>query len=385
MNNGLQLAQKYKKYKISEILGQPHIVKYYTKRFKQRTIPYVNLFIGSSGTGKSSLQRSIALSLVCDDLDEDGNPCLTCDACQDIIQGRFAMSVKEYNGFNIDIDSVKSIIEEANSYDMSGKPKILILDEFQGISSEKASRTLLKVLEDETIDTYWLIGAMDKSKIKIESASRGVTFNMEELPYEALAEIIEDVLEKEQIEYPTEFFSPSLSIEESGIHMLIESSNGSARQVMAFLDTIVGAEVWSAKEIAKLFGIISQSDLLSAVQAMLDGDIQKLGASHIAWNDTGLKDLRYILKEVVKSLSGYVYSYSEQWMAKKIERLNFKGKDTNSIEKILKNLYNLDSYPVRTKDLIEFYLLASCREMSNSPLKRTRIIEGSNGAIPLSK
>lgn len=366
MNDGLQLYQKYKKYKLSDIVGHEPIKEYYRTRFKQRTIPFVNMFVGGSGTGKTTFQRVVALSLVCDNLDKEGNSCLECESCRDILDGQYAMSVKQYNGFNIDVDSVKDIVSDAYAISMTGKPKIIIIDEFQGISSERASKTLLKVLEDETTDAYWLIGAMDRTKISTASSSRGVYFNIEPLSFYNLVEIIDEVLVKEKVQYPKEFFNTESDIEELGISTIINGSQGNARCALSFLETVISAKVWTPNAIASLLGLTVQAEMLASVKHIITGNTKEFLNQDIKWNEESLRELRYILKELVRKTTGHVYEFNERWKLKKIESLPaVNKKHTNILVSILNMLYSIDAYPVRTRDLIEHTLLSATLMMAN--------------------
>ena len=84
----LALARKWRPRTFSQLIGQDHVNKPLMNALTQQRLHHAYLFTGTRGVGKTSVARILAKSLNC----EQGispEPCLQCDACTAIEEGRF--------------------------------------------------------------------------------------------------------------------------------------------------------------------------------------------------------------------------------------------------------------------------------------------------------
>ena len=53
------LALKYRPKKLSEVIGQPRVVKAFTNAFKSKTLHHAYILSGNTGCGKTTVARAI--------------------------------------------------------------------------------------------------------------------------------------------------------------------------------------------------------------------------------------------------------------------------------------------------------------------------------------
>ena len=84
----LALARKWRPRTFSQLVGQEHINKALINALNQQRLHHAYLFTGTRGVGKTSVARILAKALNCEQ-GISSEPCLQCDACIAIEQGRF--------------------------------------------------------------------------------------------------------------------------------------------------------------------------------------------------------------------------------------------------------------------------------------------------------
>jgi DNA polymerase III subunit gamma/tau len=84
-----QFSIKFRPRSFKDIYGQPTLVQDLSKRAKINNWPKSMLLRGQYGTGKTTAAHIIAMTMQCEHLDEEGNPCLECSSCKSILSERF--------------------------------------------------------------------------------------------------------------------------------------------------------------------------------------------------------------------------------------------------------------------------------------------------------
>ena len=84
----LALARKWRPRTFSQLVGQEHINKALINALNQQRLHHAYLFTGTRGVGKTSVARILAKAFNCEK-GISSEPCLQCDACLAIEQGRF--------------------------------------------------------------------------------------------------------------------------------------------------------------------------------------------------------------------------------------------------------------------------------------------------------
>jgi len=121
----LALYRKYRPKTFKEVLGQDHIVKILESSVKANKVSHAYLFIGTRGTGKTSVARIFAGSI-----EVSTNDLYEIDAAS-----------------NRGIEDIKELREGARVMPFDSKYKVYIIDEVHMLTKE-AFNALLKTLEE---------------------------------------------------------------------------------------------------------------------------------------------------------------------------------------------------------------------------------------------
>lgn len=144
----MSLDTRYRPRTYADVLGQREtiaILKQYVATGAGFHQSY--LFAGPFGSGKTTLARVLARSLLCSS-PEGGEPCDRCTSCTSILNGGTSPDFFEIDAAtNSGKESVRRIVDEIQYSTFSGKRKLYLLDESHRLSTD-ALDALLKPLED---------------------------------------------------------------------------------------------------------------------------------------------------------------------------------------------------------------------------------------------
>lgn len=157
----MSLDTRYRPRSYADVLGQEgtvQILRQYVRSGAGFHQSY--LFAGPWGSGKTTLGRILARSLLCS-APVDGGPCDACPSCRSILEGGSSENFFEIDAAtNSGKDSVRKIVEEIQYSTFSGKRRIYLFDESHRLTLD-ALDALLKPMEDT------VPGGEDKSLVCI--------------------------------------------------------------------------------------------------------------------------------------------------------------------------------------------------------------------------
>ncbi len=330
---------------LDEVVGQDATVKALKKHFKEKKIPRVILLTGITGIGKTTLQRIIGKAILCNNTDANGYGCNTCDICKAIDTEQMNNFFFEKNASDLGIDGVRELVADAGVKSFSqAKAKVFCIDELQEMNKTQAAlKNLLKPLEKDTKNVYFILGTMSAKDIPQAIKNRALTFNLKPISVEKVSEHLYNTCEKMGIKIDTE--------EKANVLITIaDNAFGSLRTAISNLEVVIASELWTVKEVISELNLVLVSDMIKSINSLFSG---KSSAFDIEYSEDIIKKLRYTLGTMFKIKSGIEVP---GWQAKQLTGIN-TSITVNQIEFALNHLFELNKYPYLTQDLIDFTLL----------------------------
>lgn len=201
----LALYRKYRPRGFDEMIGQDHIVKILESSTKDSKVSHAYLFIGSRGTGKTSLARIFAREIGVSD-----NDLYEIDAAS-----------------NRGIEDIKELRTGARVLPFDSKYKVYIIDEVHMLSKD-AWGALLKLLEEPPRHVIFILATTEVHKVPDTIISRCQVFTFKKPTTAILKEVVLNVAKKE-----------GYTLEGSGAELLAILGDGSFRDTLGNLQKVL--------------------------------------------------------------------------------------------------------------------------------------------------
>jgi DNA polymerase III subunit gamma/tau len=243
------LYRRHRPQSFAEVVGQQHVVRTLRNAVEQGKVHHAYLFVGSRGTGKTSMAKILARSLNC----ERGptvTPCGECDSCVAIAAGTSLDVIEMDAASNRSVDDVRELRERVAYAPAAGRWKVYILDEAHMLTKE-AWNAFLKTLEEPPPHTIFVLATTEAHKVMPTIADRCQRFDFQRPSLEQIGEVVARVAAAEGIE-----------IDDGAAAMISRSASGSFRDALATLDQLVAFG-------GKRVGLDAVLELLSAADAEL--------------------------------------------------------------------------------------------------------------------
>lgn len=261
----LALARKWRPRTFSQLVGQHHINKALINSLNQQRIHHAYLFTGTRGVGKTSIARLLAKALNCEQ-GINAEPCLNCDTCIAIEQGRFIDLIEIDGASRTRVEDTRELLDNVQYNPASGRFKIYLIDEVHMLSTHSFN-ALLKTLEEPPSHVKFLLATTDPQKLPVTVLSRCLQFNLKHLPAELITPHLEHILSEEQIPF-----------ELSALELIAKAAKGSMRDALSLLDQAIAISDnhLLADEVKGILGYTQQDYALQLLQALADFNSEQL-------------------------------------------------------------------------------------------------------------
>src|SRR5574343_652540 len=173
----LALYRKYRPQSFKEVLGQDHIVKVLESSIESNKVSHAYLFVGSRGTGKTSVARIFAR-----DIGVSENDMYEIDAAS-----------------NRGIEDIRELRDGVRVLPFDSKYKVYIIDEVHMLSKD-AWGALLKTLEEPPKHVIFILATTELHKVPDTIISRCQVFTFKKATNVICRKMLSEVASKEGYE-----------------------------------------------------------------------------------------------------------------------------------------------------------------------------------------
>jgi DNA polymerase-3 subunit gamma/tau len=280
------LYRRHRPRTFADVVGQEHVVRTLRNAVQQGKVHHAYLFVGSRGTGKTSMAKMLAACMNC----ESGptvEPCGRCESCVAIASATSLDVIEMDAASNNSVDDIRELRESVQFAPVSGRSKVYILDEAHMLSSQ-AWNAFLKTLEEPPPDTIFVLATTEAQKVLPTVVDRCHRFDFARPTVEQIAIVISRVANAESIE-----------IAPDAVALLARHATGSFRDALGTLEQLVtytGTRI-ATEDVLAVLGVADADLLFEAFDAVAAGDARGawLAAARLA--DTG-RDIAQFLKDL---------------------------------------------------------------------------------------
>jgi len=242
-------------------VGQEHVVRTLRNAVEQGKVHHAYLFVGSRGTGMTSMAKILAACLNC----EHGptvEPCGECDSCVAIANATSLDVIEMDAASNNSVDDIRELRERVAYAPVSGRSQIYILDEAHMLSTQ-AWNAFLKTLEEPPPDTIFVLATTEAQKVLATVVDRCHRFDFGRPTVEQIAEVLRRAAAAEDI-----------TLSDAAVSLIARHATGSFRDALGTLEQLV---TYSGKNVAiedvlAVLGVADAELLFAALDAIADHD-----------------------------------------------------------------------------------------------------------------
>ena len=240
----LMWSEKYRPKKLQEVVNQKEIIKGISNLIKSPDIPHM-LFAGPAGVGKTTTALCIVMELLGDEWRKN----------------TLELNASDERGIKMVRERVKEFaasIKLAGDKEF-GKPKIIILDEADEMTSE-AQTALRRIIEDSARTTRFIIICNYLSQIIEPIQSRCVVFRFTRLPKEVVIDHLEMICKQQTVKD-----------EEKALAQIYAATGGDLRHSINIIQAAAGMGSVSVANVAAAMGLSGRAKVGEVLRLAMSG------------------------------------------------------------------------------------------------------------------
>jgi DNA polymerase III subunit gamma/tau len=255
------LYRRHRPRTFADVVGQEHVVRTLRNAIEQGRVHHAYLFVGSRGTGKTSMAKILAASLNCVN-GPTVSPCGVCESCRAIAAASSLDVIEMDAASNNSVDDIRDLRERVAFAPVAGSYKVYILDEAHMLT-QAAWNAFLKTLEEPPPHTIFVLATTEANKVLPTVVDRCHRFDFSRPTVGQIGTVLRRAADAESIAVP-----------EEALALIARSATGSFRDALGTLEQLLaysGPEI-ALEDVLAVLGAADADLLFGAIDAVASGD-----------------------------------------------------------------------------------------------------------------
>ncbi len=253
----MSLYRKYRPKAFPDVIGQDHVVTTLENAVAQGKLAHAYLFAGSRGTGKTSVARILAKTMLTLGMDDAK---LAHQVMQAVDDGSLVDLVEVDAASNTGVDNIRDLIEKIQFSPVVAKAKVYIIDEVHMLS-KGAFNALLKTLEEPPAYAYFILATTELQKIPATIQSRCQRFTFRQIKEDDIVTNLQKIVDAEKIE-----------IDRPALRAVAHHAQGGMRDAISLLDQLRSLPTVTLEDVQQRIGESGQDFVEGIFAAIEQGD-----------------------------------------------------------------------------------------------------------------
>ncbi len=223
---GPSLYRRHRPRTFADVIGQEHVVRTLRNAVEQGKVHHAYLFVGSRGTGKTSMAKILAACMNCVN-GPTVEPCGQCESCLSIASATSLDVIEMDAASNNSVDDIRDLREKVAYAPVPAGTRSTSSTR-RTCSLPQAWNAFLKTLEEPPPRTIFVLATTEAQKVLPTVVDRCHRFDFARPSVEEVAAVLERVVGEEKIE-----------IDGAALALIARHATGSFRDALGTLEQLV--------------------------------------------------------------------------------------------------------------------------------------------------